>query len=85
MPWSTNDNRNIRGPLDSEWVALTEPWEVDAFVRQYLNTRGHADTAEHRRIVRDDATAYPGRRPVKRTTLEAHLDDLYARRARERR
>lgn len=78
MPWPDNDNSNIRGPIDQQWVSLTEPHEVDAFVRSYIATRRYTDVAASTAIVKRDVLAYPGRRPVKRTDLEAHLDKVYA-------
>ncbi len=78
MPWPDNDNSNIRGPIDQQWVALTEPYEVDAFVRSYIASRGYTDVVASTPIVKTDVLAYPGRRPVKRIDLEAHLDKVYA-------
>lgn len=78
MPWPDNDNPNIRGPIDQQWVALTEPHEVSTFVHHYIATRGYANNATSIATVKADAVAYPGPRPVKRTDLEAHLDKVYA-------
>lgn len=84
MPWPDNDNPNIRGPIDQQWVALTEPHEVATFVRHYISSRGYSNNATSIATVQQDALAYPGRRPVKRVDLEAHLDKVYADRKAKR-
>ena len=76
MSWSDQDNKNIRGPKDSIYVSLTEPWEVNYFIDHYLQSR-YTVTDKNREIVRESIKQYSGRSPVLRSTLEAYLDRLY--------
>ena len=51
---------------------------MSTFVQHYLSMRGYANNATSSATVKADALSYPGRRPVKRTDLEAYLDKVYA-------
>lgn len=68
------DNKDIRGPIDQVFVALTEPYELSFFVDQYLKTRGYAVTDPNRQKVRAKIATYAGRAPIQRDELNAFLD-----------
>lgn len=75
------DNKKVVGPLDREWVATDDPVELRDFVDAYLKSRNYAVAEEGRSIVKRDALAYPGRPPVSRALLVAHLDKKYQKAA----
>ena len=75
MNWNTQDNKHYRGPIDRVFVSLTEEYEIDYFIDQYLRTRGYAVTDENRRKVGAKMENYLGRAPVQRRDLEQFLDN----------
>jgi hypothetical protein len=70
----SSDNPSIRGPLDSQWVALTQAHEVRTFIDNWIKTWEYADTPAIRDSLATIIKAYPGRKPVSRTDLETYLD-----------
>lgn len=79
MTWPESDNKNIRGPADSIYVSLTEPWERSQFITSYLQSRGYGVTEENRLKVTADLKGCPLVAPILRNALESWLDRLYKR------
>ena len=75
------DNKKIVGPLDRQWVSLTEPYELRDFIDAYLQSRGFAVADEGRAIVERDIRGYSTRSPIARVDLMAHLDKKYGKAA----
>ena len=69
-----SDDKSIRGPIDQVFVALTEPYELNFFVDQYLKTRQYDLTDANRQTVRTKIALYSGRAPIQRDDLNAFLD-----------
>ncbi|SDJ59720.1 hypothetical protein [Pseudomonas indica] len=76
MSWNTEDNKQERGKIDQMFVSLTEEWEVKQFVDTYLTRRGGALTDANRNIIIKHMKSYPGKAPIKRDDLNAHLDNI---------
>lgn len=74
MVWQSNDNKKYRGKIDRVFVSLTESWEVEYFIDQYLKTRGKALTDENRSKVAHKLEGAPGRAPHQRADLNSWLD-----------
>lgn len=74
MNWSREDNRHYRGPLDRIFVSQTESWEIDYFIKHYLEKHNCPTTAENMRAIGQHMENYPGRAPVKRDDMTAWLD-----------
>lgn len=75
------DNKKIVGPLDRQWVSLTEPYELRDFIDAYLKSRSLALTEENRGIVERDVRGYSTRSPIARVDLVAYLDKKYGKAA----
>ena len=74
MSWNSSDNKRYRGKIDRIYVSLTEYYEVDYFIDQYLKKRRADLTDKNRDVVGSHMDSFPGRAPIKRTDMEAFLD-----------
>jgi hypothetical protein len=77
--WDRKDNPNVRGPKDSHWVALTEPYEVSAFVDHFLKSNNFGMTDANREVVKNSLKGYGGRSPVSRDDLTQFLLKMYGK------
>lgn len=77
MVWKNDDNKNYRGKIDRVNVSLTENWEVEYFIDQYLKTRRRDLTDANRSLVAHKLEKAPGQAPFKRADLNAWLDKEY--------
>lgn len=75
--WSQTDNPHYRGKIDRQYVARTEPWEADYFIKSYVKKHGYAETNENYKKVADVMEACPLRAPITRSDLTAYLDKYY--------
>jgi hypothetical protein len=71
MNWNTSDNKLVRGLIDRVFVALTEPYEREFFVDEFLKTHNYRVDDEGRKVVNGVIDTYTGRAPIKRTDLDA--------------
>lgn len=74
MSWNSQDNKRYRGKIDRIYVSETESYEVDYFIDAYLRKRGAFVTNANRDVIAEYIDLFPGRAPIKRVDLEAHLD-----------
>jgi hypothetical protein len=74
MSWNAHDNKKYRGKIDRIYVSLTETYEAEYFINEYLKTRNYAVTDENRHKVAVKMETFPGHAPIMRTELEAFLD-----------
>lgn len=77
IAWSREDNKKYRGKIDRVFVSMTETWETEHFIDQYLKTRGRDVNNENRDIVSAKLETAPGRAPHLRDDLNAWLDKEY--------
>ncbi len=57
--WSTKHNKYYRGRLDRMFVSLTESYEVDDFIEQFLRANNIPDMDTNRKRVASAMTQYP--------------------------
>jgi hypothetical protein len=74
MNWSSEDNRHYRGHLDRIYVSQTESWEINYYIKHYLEKHYSRTTAQNMRIIGQKMESYPGRAPVKREDMTVWLD-----------
>jgi hypothetical protein len=74
MSGSSWDNPAVRGHPDSDFVAVSEQYELDYFIKTYLAAKGLADSPRNRQVVMGAIRSYPGRAPIRRVDLKAWLD-----------
>ena len=74
MAWPAQDNKQYRGNLDRIFVSMTEYYEVDYYVGQYLKTRGYADHDANRNVIHRQLDLYPGNAPILRAKMDTWLD-----------
>lgn len=72
--WSAHDNKKYIGKLDRIYVSMTEDYEVEYFIDQYLKTRNYTISNKNRDIVVGVLEDYPGKAPFKRDELNTYLD-----------
>ncbi len=72
--WSGHDNKKYIGKIDRIYVSMTEDYEVEYFIDQYLKTKGFAVNNGNRDVIAGEMEKYPGRAPIKRDELVAFLD-----------
>lgn len=77
MVWRSEDNKKYRGKIDRIYVSMSETWEVEHFIEQYLKTRNYQLTEENRSLVAHQLEHAPGKAPHKRDELNAWLDGQY--------
>lgn len=75
--WSGHDNKKYIGKLDRIYVSMTEEYEVEYYIDQYLETRSYAVSNANRDKVAAALEKYPGRTPFKRDALNEYLDGLW--------
>lgn len=75
--WSNQDNKNYVGKLDRMYVSLTEKYEVDHFVGEYLKAGSYAVNDKNRTAVEDQMRKYPDPAPIKREDLIKYLDSIF--------
>lgn len=78
MNWNQQDNKKYRGKIDRVFVSMTEYYEVDFFVEQYLKKNNYAVTDANRDIIHAHMETYPGRAPIQRVALEQWIDERIA-------
>lgn len=72
--WSAHDNKKYIGKIDRIYVSMTEEYEVEYFIDQYLKTRGYAMSNTARDVISGELEKYPGKAPFKRDELNDFLD-----------
>jgi hypothetical protein len=72
-----SDNPKYIGKIDRIRVSMSEHYEVDYYVGQYLKTRGHADTDANRKALHDLMNKYPHSGTIMRDDLNTWLDARY--------
>ncbi len=72
--WSTHDNKKYIGKIDRIYVSMTEEYEVEYFIDQYLKTRGYAMSNSARDVIAGELEKHPGKAPFKRDELNDYLD-----------
>ncbi|WP_176509429.1 MULTISPECIES: hypothetical protein [Pseudomonas] len=77
--WKSDDNKKYRGKIDRIYVSMSEEWEVEYFIDQYLKTRNYKQNDENRSIVAHKLEHAPGSAPHKRDDLNAWLDKQYGK------
>ncbi|NPC58536.1 hypothetical protein [Caenimonas soli] len=75
--WSSHDNKKYRGKIDRIYVAMTESYEVEYYIDDYLQSRGFEVSNPNRTVVADALEPHPGRTPFKRVDLDAFLDKRF--------
>ena len=61
--WSAKHNRYYRGRTDPIAVSVTESYEVDDFIDQFLRVNGLPDMDTNRERIAAAMTQYPNRAP----------------------
>ena len=61
--WSTKHNRYYRGRTDRMAVSITETYEVDDFIEQFLRVNNIPDMDSNRERIAAAMTQYPSRAP----------------------
>lgn len=72
--WSNHDNKKYIGRIDRINVSMTEDYEVEYFIDQYLKTRRYTVNNANRDVVANELEKYPGNAPFKRDDLNDFLD-----------
>lgn len=75
--WSNHDNKRYIGKIDRIHVAMSETYEVEYFIDQYLKTRKYAVSNENRDKVANALEKFGGRAPFKRDELNQYLDSYW--------
>ena len=75
--WSNHDNKRYIGKIDRIYVAMSEAYEVEYFIDQYLKTRRYAVSNENRDKVVKALENFGGRAPFKRDELNLYLDSYW--------
>ena len=82
MPWHRSDKKHYSGKIESIFVSLTEAWDVENFIDQYLELRGFQVNDMNRDRIALRLEAVPSRPPYRAVQLVAWLDENYTARAR---
>jgi hypothetical protein len=61
--WSTKNNKYYRGRTDRMAVSITESYEVDDFIAQFLRVNGIPDMEVNRKRIASAMSQYPTRAP----------------------
>lgn len=64
-----DDNKRYRGKLDRMYVSLSEEYEVNHFIDEFLETHGAAINAKNRDSIRLLLKRCPLKAPIKRDEL----------------
>jgi hypothetical protein len=72
--WSLIDNPRYIGKIDRQYVARSEPWEADEFIKEYVKTRGLLQNHGNYAGVADAMEDCPLPAPITRVALTAWLD-----------
>lgn len=82
MPWQRSDKKRYSGKIQSIFVSLTEAWDVEHFIDEYLELRGFQVNDMNRDSIALRLEAVPGRPPYRAVQLVAWLDENYTASAR---
>ncbi len=82
MPWQRSDKKRYSGKIQSIFVSLTEAWDVEHFIDEYLELRGFQVNDMNRDRIALRLEAVPGRPPYRAVQLVAWLDENYTASAR---
>lgn len=77
MSWQRSDNKRYTGKLESIFISVTEAWDVERFIDQYLDLRGYKVNDRNRDRVALRLEDAPGRAPHRAEDLVAWLDERY--------
>jgi hypothetical protein len=77
--WSKHDNKKYIGKIDRIYVSMTEDYEVEYFIDQYLKTHKYEVSNKNRDIVAAALEDYDGRAPFKREDLIQFLEGRFKR------
>ncbi|GAA4364119.1 hypothetical protein GCM10023185_33350 [Hymenobacter saemangeumensis] len=75
--WADDDNKRYRGKLDRICVSRTEDWEVDYFIKDFIETYGYSKTSANRHLIAVDIDRYDGPVPVMRADITDWLLKRY--------
>ncbi|MHC8404315.1 hypothetical protein [Pseudomonas sp. TMB3-21] len=82
MPWQRSDKKRYSGKIQSIFVSLTDSWDVEHFIDEYLELRGFQVNDMNRDRIALRLEAVPGRPPYRAVQLVAWLDENYKASAR---
>ncbi len=82
MPWQRSDKKRYSGKIESIFVSITEAWDVEHFIDEYLELRGFQVNDMNRDRIALRLEAVPGQRPYRAVQLVAWLDENYTASAR---
>jgi hypothetical protein len=83
MPWQRSDEKRYSGKIEGIFVSITEAWDVEDFIDQYLVLRGFQVNDMNRDRIALRLEAVPGRPPYRAVQLVAWLDENFTASARE--
>jgi hypothetical protein len=69
-----SDNKKYIGKIDRIRVSMSEEYEVDYYVEQYIKTRGYTNSAENKQALHEHLNQYPHSGTVMRDALTSWLD-----------
>jgi hypothetical protein len=71
--WRDEDNKKIVGKPDSIYVSRTEGYELRYFIESILDEASKPHTDGNKQAVLDAILSFPGKAPILRTDLTAHV------------
>lgn len=74
MPWQRSDKKRYSGKIQSIFVSLTEAWDVEHFIDEYLGLRGFTLSDTNRDRIALLLEAAPGRSPYRAVQMVTWLD-----------
>ncbi|WP_445570671.1 hypothetical protein [Pseudomonas sp. E102] len=77
MPWERSDKKRYSGKIEGIFASITEAWDVEDFIDQYLVLRGFQVNDMNRERIALRLEAAPGRPPYRAVQLVAWLDENY--------
>ena len=77
MPWERSDKKRYSGKIEGIFVSITEAWDVEDFIDQYLVLRGFQVNDMNRDRIALRLEAVPGRSPYRAAQLVAWLDENF--------
>ncbi|WP_312369065.1 hypothetical protein [Stenotrophomonas sp.] len=75
--WSKHDNKKYVGKIDRIYVSMTESYEVEYFVDNFLETHNYAVSNKNRDIITNALEDFPGKAPFKRHDLISFLEGKF--------
>lgn len=82
MPWERSDKKRYSGKIEGIFVSITEAWDVEDFIDQYLVLRGFQANDMNRDRIALRLEAVPGRPPYRAVQVVAWLDENFTASAR---